>query len=107
MTRDRELPPVRKAIEVGVPPAEAFRLWTEGSPRRFVWPSPGTPASARRPHHGRSDLQPDRRGSHAPRTHSPRLAARRRRSPRDYDQGWQALLRDDFAAYVAAAAAQV
>jgi hypothetical protein len=44
MTRDRELPPVRKAIEVGVPPAEAFRLWTEGSPRRIVWPSPGTPA---------------------------------------------------------------
>jgi hypothetical protein len=38
--------------------------------------------SARRPHHRRSDLQPDGRGSHAPRADPPRLAGRRRRPPR-------------------------
>jgi uncharacterized protein YndB with AHSA1/START domain len=36
MHRDHELPPLRKVIEVRVPPAEAFRLWTEAIGR--WWP---------------------------------------------------------------------
>ena len=154
MTQDRELPPVRKAIEVGVPPAEAFRLWT-GAIGRW-WPlashsvgQADAPACALEARTGGRIFETTRAGEehvwgritvfapphrlaftwHPGRqpddhtmvevTFSPtgegrtRLELTHRGWPRgagarraDYDQDWQALLRDDFAAYVAAAAAQ-
>jgi uncharacterized protein YndB with AHSA1/START domain len=153
MTQDRELPPVRKAIEVGVPPAEAFRLWTEAIGRWWPLASHSVAqadalACALEARTGGRIFETTRAGEehvwgritvfapphrlaftwHPGRqpddhtmvevTFSPtgegrtRLELTHRGWPRgagarraNYDQGWQALLRDDFAAYVAAAAA--
>ena len=153
MSDDCALPPVRKAIELGVPPAEAFRIWTaeigrwwplathsvgqteaftcrvEGrvggriyeatrSGAEHLW---GKITNWQPPHHlaftwhpGRapgdhtevsvsfSPLEPDR--TRLELIHDgwpPDVAARRA----DYERGWEALLRDDYAAYVAAARA--
>jgi uncharacterized protein YndB with AHSA1/START domain len=154
MHRDHELPPLRKVIEVRVPPAEAFRLWTEAIGR--WWPlashSVGqadavacvieartggrifetTRAGAEhlwgritvfdRPHRLAFTWHPGRQpGDHTivEVTFSPSGTGRTRLElahsgwpvdagarRADYDRGWQALLRDDFAAYVAATAAR-
>jgi uncharacterized protein YndB with AHSA1/START domain len=154
MHRDHELPPLRKVIEVRVPAAEAFRLWTEAIGR--WWPlashSVGqadavacvieartggrifetTRAGAEHlwgritvfdpPHRLAFTWHPGRQpGDHTivEVTFSPSGTGRTRLElahsgwpvdagarRADYDRGWQALLRDDFAAYVAATAAR-
>jgi uncharacterized protein YndB with AHSA1/START domain len=154
MHQERELPPLRKVIEIGVPPAEAFRLWTEAIGR--WWPlashSVGQTDAVACAIEGRTGgriFETTRAGEEHPWgritvfdpphrlvftwhpgrqpddhtivevTFSPRgesrtrlelahrgwpVGAGARRAA--YDQGWQALLRDDFAAHVAAAAAK-
>lgn len=153
MVDDCALPPLRKQIEVGVPPAEAFHLWTAaigrwwplathsvgqadaltcriesraggriyettrsgaehlwGSvtdwqpPHRlaFTWHPGRPPGEHTTVSISFSPLGPDR--TRLELTHDgwpPDAAARRA----DYERGWEALLRDDYAAYLAAARA--